>query len=210
MTIHKITAAGLVGFALAASSSAALAAPPEGLYSADQLLDADVYAEGSDKQIGEIDDIVFDNNMTIKSFIVETEGKFGLGGKSYVVEPNQLSVETIAGPKAIEPNYRVTLNASSSELSGYPVYNDAWWEGAQSQASDAWEQTRESASSAWTRLKEGTNDLIDRAQGQNDNQSDNEASGATTDQSSDAGASTGTVIDNSADDSMSNADDTNR
>jgi len=168
MSIRKTTTAGLFGAALVASSGLVFAAQPEGVYSADQLMDADVYMSGSNKQVGEIDDVILDNNMRIKSFIVETSGKFGLGGKSYVVSPDQLSVETLAGDKATEPTYRVTLDADSSQLSGYPEYNDAWWNNAQTQAGDAWSQTKESASDAWTRIKQGTNDLIDRAQGQGD------------------------------------------
>ena len=182
MTIARTATAGLIGIALTASAGMAVAAQPEGVYSADRLLDADVYTSGSNKQVGEIDDVILDNNMRISAFIVETDGKFGLGGKSYVVSPDQLSVETLAGDKATEPNYRVTLNAESNQLSGYPEYNDSWWNNAQSQANDAWAQTKESAGDAWTRLKEGTNNLIDRAQGQDTNASNPD---------------TGTVIDNS-------------
>ncbi len=185
MTIRKTTTAGLIGVALITSSGLALAAQPEGVYSADRLMDAEVYMSGSNKQVGEIDDVILDNNMKIKSFIVETDGKFGLGGKSYVVSPDQLSVETLAGKKATEPSYRVTLDADSNQLSGYPEYNDAWWANAQTEASDAWAQTKESASDAWTRLKEGTNDLIDRAQGQGEGGSASNTS------------ETGTVIDDS-------------
>ncbi|MES1923738.1 hypothetical protein [Salinisphaera sp. T31B1] len=191
MSIRKTTTTGLIGIALAASTSMAFAAQPEGVYSADRLMDADVYVSGSNDAVGEVEDVILDNNMQIKSFIVETEGKFGLGGKSYVVSPDQLSVETLSGDKPTEPNYRVTLNADASQLSGYPVYNDAWWNNTQSQASDAWQQTKESASDAWTRIKKGTNDLIDRAQGE----------------TSDAADATGDAVDNAADNTQDAADD---
>ena len=162
MAIRKTSAIALTGITLAASSSFALAQQkPEGLYSADQLMDADVYAQGSDKPVGEVDDVILDNNMTIKSFVVETENKFGLDGKSYVVSPDQLSVETMQGDKATEPRYRITLMADGKTLSSYPVYNDSWWNSTQNQAADAWDQTKQSASSAWTRIKDGTTDLID-------------------------------------------------
>lgn len=183
MALRTATAAALLGLTVAASSGFAVAAQPEGVYSADRLLDAEVYLSNSNEQVGEIDDVILDNDMRISAFIVETDGKFGLGGKSYVVAPDQLSVETLAGDKATEPNYRVTLDGDSSQLSGYPEYNDSWWNNAQTQANDAWEQTKESAGDAWTRLKRGTNNLIDRAQGQ-----DPDGNTADTD--------TGTVIDN--------------
>jgi len=186
MTITRIAATGLIGIALTASAGLTFAAQPEGVYSADRLLDADVYTSGSNKQVGEIDDVILDNNMRISAFIVETDGKFGLSGKSYVVSPDQLSVETLAGDKPTEPNYRVTLDGDSSQLSSYPEYNDSWWNNAQAQANDAWQQTKESAGDAWTRLKEGTNNLIDRAQGQDTNTT-----------APNADPDTGTVIDNS-------------
>lgn len=162
MAIRKTSALALTGVTLAATSSFAFAQQqPEGLYSADQLLDAEVYVQGSNDSIGEIDDVILDNNMSIKSFVVETENDFGLDGKSYVVQPDQLSVETLQGDRATEPEYRITLNVEGEALGGYPVYNDGWWNNTQTQASDAWEQTKNSASSAWTRIKEGTTDLID-------------------------------------------------
>ncbi|MES1928698.1 hypothetical protein SADO_05545 [Salinisphaera dokdonensis CL-ES53] len=192
MAIRKKSAIALTGITLAATSSFALAQQqPDGLYSADQLLDAEVYMQGSDKSVGEIDDVVLDNNMSIKSFVIETENDFGLDGKSYVVQPDQLSVETLQGDKATEPEYRITLKAEGQELSGYPVYNDTWWNTGQTQASDAWEQTKESASNAWTRIKEGTNDLID----------------STRDATNDAADDTGDAAENAADETEDAADD---
>lgn len=195
MTIRKTGALVLTGITLVATSSFALAeAQPDGLYSADQLLDADVYMQGSDKSVGEIDDVILDNNMGVEAFVVETGSTFGLGGKSYVVKPNQLRVETMAGKKATKPEYRITLKAESKELGGYPVYNDAWWNGAQDQASDAWEQTKDSASSAWTRIKEGTSDLVDDTRDAFSNAADNTGNAA-----DDAADKTGDAADDAAD-----------
>jgi hypothetical protein len=192
MAIRKTSALALTGVTLAATSSFALAQQqPEGLYSADQLLDAEVYVQGSNDSIGEIDDVILDNNMSIKSFVVETENDFGLDGQSYVVQPDQLSVETLQGDRATEPEYRITLNVEGEALSGYPVYNDGWWNNAQTQASDAWEQTKDSASSAWTRIKEGTTDLIDSTR-------DAVSDGA--DQTGDAAANTEDETEDAADD----------
>lgn len=172
MNIRRSTLAGITGIALASTGTAVFAAQPDGVYSADQLLDADVYMSDSEEQIGEIDDIVFDNGMTIKSFVVETENNFGLAGKSYVVAPDQLSVETMESDEATEPEYRVTIEGNADTISQYPVYDDGWWNNAQDQAIDAWQQTKQSASNAWTELKEGTNNLIDRAQGQGEDAAD--------------------------------------
>ncbi|MES1931104.1 hypothetical protein T35B1_00740 [Salinisphaera shabanensis T35B1] len=192
MAVRKTSAIALTGITLAATSTFALAQQkPDGLYSADQLLDAEVYAQGSDKQVGEIDDVILDNNMTIKSFVVETENNFGMDGKSYVVSPDQLSVETMQGEKATEPQYRITLMADGQALSSYPVYNDSWWNNTQSQAADAWDQTKQSANSAWTRIKDGTTELIDDTR---------DAIGGAADE-------TGDATDNAADETQDAAED---
>lgn len=188
MTIRRTTTAGVVGIALAACSSFVSAEPPQGLYSADQLLDADVYASGADKRVGEIEDIVLDNNMRIQSFVVETDGRFGLGGKSYVLAPGEITVETTVGDQMTEPKYRFTLNMDAEQLASRPEYNDTWWKMTKNEAGDAWEQTKDSARNAWTRIREGTADLI----------------GGT----GDAAEETGEVIDNSADNAGDTVDDT--
>lgn len=163
MDIRKISTAGIAGITLAATSGIAFAQQPQGLYSADQLLDADVYLNGSDKQVGEVEDVLLDNNMTIKSFIVEAGGNFSLGGKSYVVEPDQLSVSTNKdGNDDLEPEYRVTLNADTQDLKSFPVYDVSWWSKAQTQANQAWEQTKETVGTAWTNVKQGTSNLADK------------------------------------------------
>jgi|GEM_PF-1162767 len=201
MTIRKMTTAGIAGITLAATSGVALAAQPQGLYSADQLLEADVYLNNSDDQVGEIEDVILDNNMTIKSFIVESGGNFSLGGKSYVVDPNQLNVTANEGDSVLEPEYRVTLNASSEELESFPVYDVSWWNKAQTQASQAWEQTKDTAGTAWTNVKQGTSNLVDKAGNLTGNAADatGDAVDATGDAVGNAADATGDAVGNAAD-----------
>lgn len=163
----------------------------QGMYSADQLMDADVYGSGDAKNaIGEVEDVLLDNNMTIKSFVVETKGKMGLGGgKSYVVSPDQLTVQTLKGKEASKPEYRVNLQMTRDELAKAPAYSDSWWSNAQEQATDAWQQTKESASSAWTRVKKTTSNIVD----------------GTKDKASDAADATGDAADSAADKTQSAA-----
>jgi hypothetical protein len=170
MTFRKSMAAGLVGITLASASGAAMAAQPQqgataaqpqGLYSANQLMDADVYSQNNpQQQVGEIKDILFGNGMRIQAFVVQTENKYGLSGKSYVVDPNQIRVQTTGGAHTNNPQYRVTLNADKQQLSSYPVYSDSWWQKARGRAENAWQQTKQSAGSAWTQFKNSTSNLI--------------------------------------------------
>lgn len=164
----------------------------QGMYSAAQLMDAKVYGAGDSKNaIGEIDDVLLDNDMKIQAFVVEMKGKMGLGGgKSYVVKPDQLSVDTLATKKASEPEYKITLDMTRDELAKAPAYSDSWWSNAQTQANSAWQDTKKSASSAWTRVKKTTSNIVDGGQ----------------DTAGDAADATGDAADNAADNTKAAAD----
>lgn len=180
MTLRNTAITGLTAITLAAGSSLALAdsdtsqtvsqdaatSQSQGMYSADQLMDAPVYAQGDDQHsIGEIDDVLLGNGMKIRSFVIETKGKFGvLGGKSYVVSPDQLTVQTKTTDKATQPDYRIELGLSRDDLGDQPVYSDSWWSNAQDQASDAWQDTRSKASSAWSKVKDTTSNIVNGTQ----------------------------------------------
>lgn len=138
-------------------------AEPQGLYSADELLDAEVYTTKNHQHIGEIDDIILGNQMTIQAFIVETDSIMGLGGKSYVVKTNQVRVVAQPGEKATEPEYTILLDLTAEQLKNQPVYSNSWWNKAQNRAAEAWSQTQEGAKSAWTTIKEGSKSLYQSA-----------------------------------------------
>lgn len=205
---------GLAGIALVAATPTAFAAETaqpaghvqsssQGMYSADQLMDADVYGQGdSEHAIGEIDDVLLDNNMTIKSFVVETKGKMGLvGGKSYVVSPDQLSVQTIETKEPSKPEYRAQLQMTRDQLTQEPAYSDSWWSNAQNQAGDAWQQTKESASNAWTKVKDKTSNIVNGTQ---DKAGD--AADATGDAAGNAADATGNAANSAADKTESAVD----
>lgn len=209
MTPDSKTSAAIVAIAFAASSGAAFgdqqngsatqgSAQPQGLYSADQLLDAEVHSTASNQEVGEIEDILFNNDMSIESFAVQTESSFGLGGKSYVVTPSQISVRAQQGDQATEPEYRVMLDADAEELRQNPVYSDSWWNKTQTQARQAWETTKDTASSAWTNIKEGTANLVNDA---------DKATDAAADQAGDAADATADSAQNAADETGDAADD---
>ncbi|MES1936240.1 PRC-barrel domain-containing protein [Salinisphaera hydrothermalis] len=188
MNIKTSAITGLTAITLAASSSLAFAdsntsnsaqqatvtSQAQGMYSADHLLDAPVYAKGNDNDaIGEVKDVLLGNGMQIRSFVVETKGKFGvLGGKSYVVSPDQLTVRTKTTGKATEPDYRIELNMTRNELGKEPVYSDSWWTNAQNQADQAWQDTKSATSSAWTKVKNTTSNIVNGTQNKADDAAD--------------------------------------
>lgn len=210
MTVKHTAITGLTAITLAAGSGAAFAADSDqpssasqdansqtqGMYSADQLMDADVYAKGDSKNsIGEIEDVLLDNGMKIQSFVVETKGKLGLvGGKSYVVSPNNLTVQTLKTEHASEPNYRINLDMTRDDLSSQPIYSDSWWTNTQKQASDAWQETKHGANSAWNSVKNTTSDWFN--DGKNQAQ---DAADATSDAADNAGDKAANAADKAGD-----------
>lgn len=214
MTIRTTAITGLTAITLAASSGLALAdsdttsttqqsatiSQAQGMYSADRLMDAPVYAKGDDQHaIGEIDDVLLGNGMQIRAFVIETKGKFGvLGGKSYVISPDQLAVKTQTTNHATKPDYRIKLNMTRDELGDQPVYSDSWWSNTQSQASNAWQDTKSSASSAWTRVKNTTSNMINGTQDKAGDAADTTGNAADKagDKASDAANEAGNKINN--------------
>lgn len=156
---------GLVMLAgsLAVPGAAFADAEPQGLYSADQLLDAGVYSTKSNQHIGEVEDIILGNRMQIQAFVIETGDFLGLGGKAYVVSPKQVRVRTEPGEEATEPDYTVLIDFTADQLKRQPVYSNSWWNKAQNKAARAWDHAREGAHSAWTTIKQSSKSLYESA-----------------------------------------------
>ncbi|SDJ15492.1 PRC-barrel domain-containing protein [Billgrantia gudaonensis] len=141
------------GFAL--SANAQTTDQPQGIYSADDILDAEVYlSESPDEQIGEVEDIVFNEAMQVTALVVESGSVLGLGGREIIVEAGQFSLLTET-ENDDDVEHRVMLDATAEELEGYPVYSDDWWADARLRAQETWQQTQEGAQSAWQTTQEG-------------------------------------------------------
>ncbi len=128
---------------------------PQGLYSADDILDAGVYLTGNpDERVGEVEDILFDEAMQITALVVESGSVLGLGGREFIVESGRFTLITDLENDG-DAEHRVMLEASAEEIEGYPTYSDAWWEQARERSREAWMQTQEGAESAWQATQEG-------------------------------------------------------
>ncbi|GAB2722087.1 PRC-barrel domain-containing protein [Halomonas garicola] len=132
---------------------------PQGMYSADNILDADVYVvNGSGDPIGEVEDILFDEEMKVSALVVESGEVLGLGGRELVVGSNYFTLETYTEQDDDDINdteHRVMVDATSEEMEQFPAYNNDWWKQAKSNARDAWQTTEEGAKSAWQTTQEG-------------------------------------------------------
>ncbi|MBR2513862.1 MAG: PRC-barrel domain-containing protein [Halomonas sp.] len=130
---------------------------PQGMYSADDILDAEVYfADGSDEEIGEVDDILFDDDMRITALVIESGTVLGLGGREIVVGTDYFTLETHTEGDG-DTEHRVMLNATSEEVESFPTYDRDWWEQTRANARDAWETTRDGAQSAWQSTRDAVN-----------------------------------------------------
>ena len=144
-------------------ASSALAAP-QGLYSANELNDADVVLKATpSQQVGEVEDILLDDDMKVRGLVVETDDQFGLAEKAYVVNTGDFTVETLNGDNLDEVSYVVHLDMTSEEISQQPEYTSTWWAETKEATSKAWANTKEGASSAWETTKSATADALTSA-----------------------------------------------
>ncbi|SFU65822.1 PRC-barrel domain-containing protein [Halomonas korlensis] len=165
MTSSYLRNPALLGILVAgglAFGSSAMAAP-EGLYSADELLDADVYTQADpDDEIGEVEDILLDNDMQVRAIVIDTGNLLDMGERQYVLEAGQFTVETQNGNDIENIEYRVMVDMSEEELTQQPEYTNDWWQNARQGAQEAWEQTKQGAASAWETTQEGASQALDR------------------------------------------------
>ncbi|QTF92262.1 PRC-barrel domain-containing protein, partial [Halomonas sp. BM-2019] len=118
---------------------------PQGLYSAENILDADVYLTSDpDERVGEVENILFDEAMQVTALVIESGAVLGMGGREFIVESGQFTLTTHFDDDG-ESEHRVMLEASAEELEGYPVYSDDWWDRARERSREAWLQTQEGA-----------------------------------------------------------------
>lgn len=153
---HTLTLAiaALAG-SLSLGAQAQPAYEPQGLYSAETILDADVYLTSDpDEPVGEVEDILFDEAMQVTALVVESGSVLGLGGREFIVESGQFTLITHADDDD-DTEHRVMLEATAEEIEGYPAYSDDWWEQARERSREAWLQTQEGARSAWQATQEG-------------------------------------------------------
>ncbi len=161
-TLRKTSlTAALLATGLAASASASAA--PQGLYSADELLDANVYTQvDPDQAIGEVEDVLLDDDMRLRALVIDSGSLLELDEKQYVVEADQFKVETRHGERIEDIEYRVILSLDAASLRDQPEYTDGWWNEARENMRDAWADTREGAASAWETTQEGASTALDR------------------------------------------------
>ncbi len=130
----------------------------EGLYSVEALLDANVY-DADGEEIGEVEDILLSDDMSIHSLIIETGSLLGLGGREVVAGRGTFTVR-VEQEKDSETfddiDYEVHMEATQDAVKELPEYDEGWWNQTKESLSQAWENTKDTSESAWESTKEAT------------------------------------------------------
>jgi len=138
-------------------------AQPQGLYSTDELIGSDVYATSSSDRIGDVEDILLDNDMQVRALVIDTGTLLDFKGEQqFVIETGKFTVETRDGNNLEAVAYRVNVDMSEEQITQQPQYTNAWWQNAREGAQQAWEDTKEGAASAWETTQEGASTALDR------------------------------------------------
>ncbi len=146
------------------STTSMAMASPQGLYSADELMDADVYLQNDDNNvIGEVEDILLDDNMQVAALVVESDDSMGLDENQYVVETGKFTLETEQGDDLDALEYRIHLDMDVSEFEQQPNYTTDWWQDTRKSAAAAWDETKNTAASAWQDTRQATANALTTA-----------------------------------------------
>jgi sporulation protein YlmC with PRC-barrel domain len=86
------------------------------------LIDLDVYNHANEK-IGEIEDMILDNNKTARAIVIGVGGFLGIGERHVAVEPSAVQVA-----RDNNGNWRAVVNATREQLRTAPEfrYKGAW------------------------------------------------------------------------------------
>lgn len=134
----------------------------QGLYSMKALMDSPVYAEGHAKSIGEVDNVIVDEQMKITGIVIDVDNSgSSMDGKKLFVQTGSFRLKTERDTQLDDVRYNVYLHESVAGMTHYPVVDNSWWHTAKETASAVWEKTKSTARSAWDATKDATRSVLD-------------------------------------------------
>ncbi|MFQ3786517.1 PRC-barrel domain-containing protein [Halomonas sp. A29] len=128
LTIAIATIAG----SLALGTQAVAQDEAQGLYSANDIIGANVYhANDPDEEVGSVENILLDDQGQVSALIVNAGGLWGIGGDEVVVGIEHFSMETERDDDGIfgqdDVTHRILVDASEDELESFPEYDEQWF-----------------------------------------------------------------------------------
>jgi len=128
----------------------------QGLYTADELMDADVF-DSTGENIGEVDDILLGDDMSVQALVIETSEILGMGGREVVAQRGTFTVRTESAENEFDDiEYEVHMTATQDDIKKYPEYDEDWWTKTREELKQAWEKTKRNTKSAWESTKEAS------------------------------------------------------
>ncbi|MBZ0330089.1 PRC-barrel domain-containing protein [Halomonas sp. ANAO-440] len=108
------------------------ASAAQGLYSANDIIGADVYhAADPDEEVGTVENILLDEEGKVAALIVSAGGLWGMGGDDVVVGIEHFTMETHRDDGGIfgqdDVSHRILVNATEDELQTFPEYEEEWF-----------------------------------------------------------------------------------
>jgi len=128
--MHKrtltIAIAAITGSLAFGTQALAQESGPQGLYSADEIIGADVYhANDTDEDIGDVEDILLDDQGQVSALVINAGGLWGMGGDEVVVNIEHFSMETERDGDDV--SHRILVDATEEELENFPSDDDNWF-----------------------------------------------------------------------------------
>ncbi|OUE43892.1 hypothetical protein BZY95_06980 [Billgrantia desiderata SP1] len=104
----------------------------QGLYSANDIIGADVYhADDPDEEVGNVENILLDDDGQVSALVVNAGGLWGMGGDDVVVGIEHFTMETERNDDGIFDQdgvtHRILVNATEDELENFPEYDEQWF-----------------------------------------------------------------------------------
>ncbi|MGH1450115.1 MAG: PRC-barrel domain-containing protein [Pseudomonadaceae bacterium] len=128
----------------------------QGLYSAEDLLGAEVFDANGD-EVGNVEDILLGNDMGLYALVVQTNEFLGIGERDVVVQRGNFTARvTDDNPMFGDVSYNVHVTAAGDELKGFSEYTEAWWNDTENELNQAWESTKNTTENAWQNTKQAT------------------------------------------------------
>ena len=123
-TLLALTLSGaLTGIALAETAAPKFITPQSNDFISSRVVGLDVY-DNTNHDIGKIQDIVFDQSMTIKGYILSVGGFLGMGERYVAVDPASVAVKYDDNDK----KWHANMNATTEQLKTAPEfkYSGRW------------------------------------------------------------------------------------
>ncbi|MBV8426156.1 MAG: PRC-barrel domain-containing protein [Hyphomicrobiales bacterium] len=110
-------ATALTGVAFAETAAPKFITPQSNDFVSSRVVGLDVY-DNSNHDIGKIQDIVFDQSMAVKGYILSVGGFLGLGERYVAVDPSSVAVKFDDNDK----KWHANMNATSDQLKSAPEF----------------------------------------------------------------------------------------